>query len=511
MQAYKVWVLALLLFLIGGALFVYKWRVLGYPLLPEDETSIWTVEVTFQFDAGERAQPVKATLHIPGLTPGFAVLDENFVSRGYGFTTRLVPGGRQVQWAIRRATGPQTLYYRAVVYKDPAASENDTTPAFPTTPVLGEPRDTALQELVAQVRLQSADAASFTVELLKRLTASEGDQNVSLLLAGRTDPTARARAAITVLAAAQIPARLMRGVILVDRERQSAVLPWLEVHDGERWLYFDPATGAQGLPQNFLIWWRGNDPLFTLDGSGGNIDVQFSVQRNEADPVLVAERRAQGMQSRVADFSLFSLPIQAQAVYAVLLMIPMGALVVVLLRNIVGVTTFGTFMPVLVALAFRETQVLAGIILFSLVVTLGLLIRFFMENLRLLLVPRLASVLIIVVLLMVLISIVSHQLGLDMGLSVGLFPMVILTMTIERMSIVWEERGPMEAIQQGVGSLVVAAICFSVMELDMLKHLFFVFPELLLWVLAICLLLGRYSGYRLLELVRFKSLGTPSA
>jgi hypothetical protein len=110
---------------------------------------------------------------------------------------------------------------------------------------------------------------------------------------------------------------------------------------------------------------------------------------------------------------------------------------------------------------------------------------------------------------MAVISIVFHQLGLDMGLSVGLFPMVILTMTIERMSIVWEERGPTEAIQQGVGSLIVAAICFTIMEIDVLKHLFFVFPELLLWVLAACLLLGRYSGYRLLELVRFKSLAAP--
>jgi hypothetical protein len=98
-----------------------------------------------------------------------------------------------------------------------------------------------------------------------------------------------------------------------------------------------------------------------------------------------------------------------------------------------------------------------------------------------------------------------------MGLSVGLFPMVILTMTIERMSIVWEERGPTEAIQQGLGSLLVAALCFSVMDLEILKHLFFVFPELLLWLLAITLLLGRYSGYRLLELLRFKTLaGTAS-
>jgi hypothetical protein len=507
MQSSKVWLLALALFLIGSALFLYKWRVLGYPLSPQEETRIWTVEATIQFDAGERAMPVKATLQIPGLTPGFAILDENFVSRGFGFTTRYVSGGRQVQWAVRRAQGPQTLYYRAVVYKDPTQAENDTTPPFPTPPVLGEPLDTALRELAAQVQDQSADPSSFTVELLKRLAASGGDQNVDVLLAGQSDPTSRARTAVIVLAAAQIPARLMHGMNLVDRERRARIMPWLEVHDGDRWLYFDPATGAQGLPENFLTWWRGDDRLYTMDGAG-KTDIRFSVQRNEVDPVLVAARRAQTVQSRIADFSLFSLPIQTQAVYAVLLMIPLGALVVVILRNVVGVTTFGTFMPVLVALAFRETQVLAGVILFSLVVTLGLLFRFFMENLRLLLVPRLASVLIIVVLLMALISIVSNQLGLDMGLSVGLFPMVILTMTIERMSIVWEERGPSEAIQQGVGSLIVAAICFSVMEIDVLKHLFFVFPELLLWVLAVCLLLGRYSGYRLLELVRFKSLVT---
>lgn len=504
MKDYKVWVLALALFLVGGALFVYKWQGLGYPLLPDEQTRIWTVEATLKFDAGPAPVPAKVTLYVPALTPGFAILDENFVSRGFGFTTRYVAGGRQVQWAVRRIKGEQTLYYRATIYKDPLQVESDSTPPFPAPPRLREAENIALQQLLGQIQSQSADPASFTVELLKRLANPGTDQNVLMLLGSGTGITARAVTAITVLAAAQIPARLLRGVYLVDREQQARLLPWLEVHDGERWIYFDPATGAQGLPDNFLIWWRGSAPLYTRDG-GGKTEVQFSVQRNEVDPVLVAERRADAWQSRIADFSMFSLPIQTQAVYGVLLMIPLGALLVVFLRNIVGVTTFGTFMPVLVALAFRETEVVAGVILFSLVVALGLLFRFFMEHLRLLLVPRLASVLIIVVLLMALISIVGHQLGLDMGLSVGLFPMVILTMTIERMSIVWEERGPTEAIQQGVGSLFVAALCFSVMDVGFFKHLFFVFPELLLWLLAITLLLGRYSGYRLFELVRFKS------
>ena len=49
------------------------------------------------------------------------------------------------------------------------------------------------------------------------------------------------------------------------------------------------------------------------------------------------------------------------------------------------------------------------------------------------------------------------------------------------------------------------------MDMDFAQHLVFVFPELLLVVLAATLLLGRYTGYRLTELVRFRALeGPPS-
>ena len=44
------------------------------------------------------------------------------------------------------------------------------------------------------------------------------------------------------------------------------------------------------------------------------------------------------------------------------------------------------------------------------------------------------------------------------------------------------------------------------MSIRYVEHLVFVFPELLLILLAAALLLGRYSGYRLLELQRFKAL-----
>ena len=70
----------------------------------------------------------------------------------------------------------------------------------------------------------------------------------------------------------------------------------------------------------------------------------------------------------------------------------------------------------LIALAFRETKLLWGVVLFTLLVALGLSIRFFLERLRLLLVPRLSAVLVVVVILMLIISLASHKLGLETGL-----------------------------------------------------------------------------------------------
>ena len=132
--------------------------------------------------------------------------------------------------------------------------------------------------------------------------------------------------------------------------------------------------------------------------------------------------------------------------------------------------------------------------------------RFYFDQLKLLLVPRLAAVLITVIIIMILISLLSHKLGLHRGLSVALFPMVIMTMTIERMNIVWEERGAKEAMKQGIGSLFVAALAYLIMSISQVQYLLFMFPELLLVLLAVTLLLGRYRGYRLTELYRFKVL-----
>jgi len=279
----------------------------------------------------------------------------------------------------------------------------------------------------------------------------------------------------------------------------------LEVFDKNLWRSFDPARGTTPVPDDWFAWWRGTQSAVRVEG-GNRVKVVFSMSPKVEEGIAAAVSRGEIARPLLFKFSLFSLPVNTQAVYRVILLIPIGAFVLVILRNIVGIKTFGTFMPVLIALAFRETGLLWGITLFSIVVALGLTVRFYLERLKLLLVPRLTAVLIVVILTMVSLSILTHTLGIHSGLSLALFPLVILTMTIERMSVVWEERGSGEALVSGLGSLLTAAIAFLVMNVRWIEHMVFVFPELLLVVLAVTLLLGRYSGYRLTDLYRFKVL-----
>ncbi|MEA3548585.1 MAG: 7TM domain-containing protein, partial [Thermodesulfobacteriota bacterium] len=82
----------------------------------------------------------------------------------------------------------------------------------------------------------------------------------------------------------------------------------------------------------------------------------------------------------------------------------------------------------------------------------------------------------------------------------------IISWTIERMCILWEEEGPKEVLIQGGGSLFTASLIYLFMVNRYLAHLTYSFPELLLVLLAIILMLGSYSGYRLTELRRFQPM-----
>ncbi|MGK5092108.1 UUP1 family membrane protein [Deltaproteobacteria bacterium TL4] len=497
--------LSFCLFAVGMGLFLYKLLLLDFPLVPSSKVTIWDVEARIRFEAENKA--VRVSLYIPTESKNFAVTSEHFVSGRYGIITENKFSNRKAKWSIRIGKGRQNLYYRAVIQKmnKPVKQKTLTkSPEFDPFPFT-EPSLSAARILLNEIYAQSSDQDSLVGELFKRLKPSNNDENIAILLDKKASLSEKIEVAVGVLALAGIPARSVHGFFLSEQSPKAQLIHWLEIYYQQKWQAYDPVTGSPDIPDNYLVWWRGSDPMYQVKG-GTKPMINITVRNNEEEALISAIKQGKMLSPHFLRFSLFSLPIQTQMVYHIILLIPLGALLVVILRNVIGIKTFGTFMPVLVALAFRETELLWGCVLFTLVVTMGLVIRFSLENLKLLVVPRLASILTIVVILMMLINVFTYNIGVDLGLSISLFPMVILTMTIERMSIVWEERGPRDALQQGVGTMLVSILAYLVMTNSLVSYLMFTFPELLLVLLACTILLGRYSGYRLLELHRFKEL-----
>jgi len=503
-QTLHLRILIFLLTTVGILLTAYQIVVLKLPVSEAETDYVWNIDAKVQFDAAD-GSAVKLKAFVPPLRDRFLSLNESFISRDYGVSVDREDDNRRVTWSSRRASGAQTLFYRLAI-----SSRFGGEPPVEDGPVYRDPievdeaEQVAVDALLAPIREYSADVETFISEAIKRLSQDD-DDHVRILTQGESTPKQKAHALEVLLAAAHVPMERVHVLNLSAPNTQELDL-WIRSFNGKRWLYFEPVSGAKGLPDDRLVWWHGDDPFIDIEG-GKNARVQFTVNDSEVNALRLGQIvQDANAASRFLDYSLYGLPLSDQQTYQLIVMIPVGVLFILLLRNIIGLQTLGTFTPVLIGMAFRETGLGFGILFFTIITTIGLMLRGYLEYLKLQLLPRLSVVLTFVVIVMAGISLLSYRLGVDSGLSVSLFPMVILTMTIERLSISWDERGGNTAFRQGVTTLFAAAGAYYLMNLAWLKYFVFTFPGVLLLMLAFMLLMGRYRGYRLSELIRFRAL-----
>jgi hypothetical protein len=469
---------------------------LGIPFIPGQKKDVWLIEARIDFLAD--GNPVRVSLDLPENPPGFKKVSEQAVSTGYGFAFTRSPEGRRGEWTRRNAFGMQTLYYKVQMVVDPEGEDNEGISDKPEPrAVYWDPlQATSAHQLVEEAYEKSSTPISFARELAKQLSSPEPDQNAALLLNEFSLPVLL----MHLINHAGIPARVSMGLELQDARRYQSLEPVLEVFDNNKWVALDPETGAHGLPENLLLWHRGGRSLLDVVG-GSDSEIRFSMIRQTLPAMELA--RLQHTEEGFSRLSLYSLPIEEQSVFKLLFLLPVGALIVTFMRIVIGVRTSGTFMPVLIALSFLQTQLVQGVTAFVIIVALGLMLRGYLSRLNLLMVARISTLIVLVVFLTSMISVIGYELGFNLGLTITFFPMIIIAWTIERMSILWEEEGSREVFVQGLGSLCVAVLAYMCMRIEIVKHLTFHFPEIHLVLLAFILLMGQYTGYKLSELKRF--------
>ena len=314
------------------------------------------------------------------------------------------------------------------------------------------------------------------------------------------DSRAKSRLLAAMLRNRGIPARLVTGLALA-RGREQAGHVWVEAWLRDHWLPMCPFYNHYGrVPRTYLVLGFGDGPL--VRGRGvRNLDHGFLVEKVSSETAAEPPSLARQVFTYC---SFHALPPAEQRLVQFLLLLPVAAIVVCVCRNIIGVGSFGTFAPALLGLSFRELHSLPGIFVFIAILLVGWLMRRFLDRYHLLQVPRMAVLLSLVVLLLTSCVVLAAHRSIPATRYVSLFPIVILVGMIERFWTLDTEDGTASSFRTLLTTMLIAVAVALVTSLHAVVIHLYRYPETLGVVMAIQLLIGRYTGYRLLELYRFR-------
>lgn len=499
-------VLACALFALTIMIVMYRIVWLKYPVLPAVPGEVW--QLSFEAGIQPEGHEVVVTVALPAEQTGRIVTEEQITSDTLNFNLFQEGTNRIGFWSGTSDKEAAIITYKSTLLLRPRRFPASQNPTLSTDmPEIGR-EETAFMErfiekwktLDPQQRLKEVSSVAGGRQEVSSVSREDLDAWNKL-----KDKHGESGAMLILLKAAGLPARSVSGLLLV-RGIQTSPTIWLEAWDGQQWRNLDPRTGQVYGDQSALLALTTAGTLVVDVTKGRILDTRWSLERQIMSKWRLHFERIKRSQHILDRWSFFSIPEEFQNLLRVLFLVPLGALMICLLRNVIGFPTFGIFMPVLLALAFRSTGLMYGIGIFASVVLIGYTARRGIDRFRLLLVPRLSVLLTLVIVCFGLFALIGGKLSLRALMGVGLLPIVILTMSIERFFILIEESGIHEALKTAAGTVAVAVITFLIIQWEPLQLTFFIYPELLFAVAGAQVLLGRYTGYRLSELIRFKVL-----
>lgn len=204
---------------------------------------------------------------------------------------------------------------------------------------------------------------------------------------------------------------------------------------------------------------------------------------------------------------------------ALLLLLPVIATVVAIMRQVVGITTFGIYTPTIMTLSFLIIGIQAGLLTLLVAILVGIAAKPLLKRARMLFIPKMAIVLTIVTLALFLILISANYFGFFNAqfLSIAIFPMLILSTLVEKFVTARTENGLSSAAVLMFETLIVAIIAyfitggeidlgFTVIKLEFVKRMMLTYPELVFLLIIVDVFLGKWTGLRVLERIRFREI-----
>mgnify|MGYP002725564604 CR=1 FL=1 len=188
-----------------------------------------------------------------------------------------------------------------------------------------------------------------------------------------------------------------------------------------------------------------------------------------------------------------------------LLMLPVILTIITFLKQVIGVTTFGLYTPAVITLSLVALGWKIGLALLCIILIAGYLTRAIVSRYRLLYIPKIAVILTVISIVLLLVLALAAAFGITLAPDTVFILLIMTTLSEEFMS-VKAELGFRSAVFAVAETVLVSLICFSIVQWQVITSLILAYPELIILTLIANIFLGRWTGLRLSEVVRFREI-----
>jgi hypothetical protein len=513
--------LFLIIFPLG--LLFYKSQILKISLLPQMVDDVWNFHLTVK----PKGDVTSFSFPIPQSTVGQKISDEKIRSKDFKVFVDRNSDSSVATWSSRelikgRVTYSARIDLKPVKYKSIPKDYTETYPQglqkyLKVAQLI--PDDLEAIATLESAILEGSEDKTTLIRKIYYYVEEEIQRNTDIktihetLNTGKGSPLIKAKLFNIMARRNKIPSRIVVLVRMPDkkkREEQNKIRFTFanEVFLSNKWIPIDTNRGYFGeRPDNFMVIHHDYEEVEKLI-TRKNVSYSIQSERARINRYNKSEFKKEVIQSDsiFSKLSLYRLPLPLQTMFTTILLIPVGALVLALARNIIGIPTFGIFTPILLALFFKETSFGFGLLFFFVVILIGIGERYVLDKFYLLAVPRLSIILTLIIMLMIGYSFFTFDVSSISQKHLSFFPIVIVTLIIERLSIMITEEGLVNTFKTLLGTLVIVVLVHSLFFIRSLEMFMFTNPELLLAIIGLLILVGKYKGYRISEFLRFRDL-----
>ena len=519
----KRWfIISLLLIVVPVVVILLKIFYLDYDLidvLPDYGYNL-TLEITTN---NRKTRTINISTFAPVNNARQQVYQEESVSDSFKFKVNRVNDNKQIQWKGENISGFNKIKYSSRIksYSTRYTFTRETVPdeIYPES-VKKYLKGTDLIQTGSDLIKLSADKLlknknnlynrirsihNFIVKKIKYINFSGGLDAESTLKLMEGSCNGKSRLYAAMVRQIGIPARVVGGIIL-NRSPKKVIHQWVEIYINGQWVPFGPTNNYFAeLPAHYITLYYGDKVLFKHT-SKIFFDYSFSFDK------ITIPKPGINLKFRDLPINMFALMDNFQRfnislnILIYLLMLPLGALISVILRNIIGFETFGIFLPILVASVLKGTGLVLGLTTFCLIIFLVCVINYSATKLGLLYHPKMAILLSAVILSIVAVFLAGIYFRDYDLINIVFFPVAIIAITVNRVMVVLEEDGIKRLMFITVNTMVVISICYYFMNSTFLQLSMLSFPEIILIITGINIFIGRWAGLRFSEFIRFYRL-----